>query len=136
MIACLLTLSCPCTTFPRQICKLNYRRSCELGFGRVQGDQSSNDGNTHSTASAGLSRSDGSSDGGANQKAALTVRLIDFGRALSTCSALSPTDAIFPPVPVLFGVQATHDSIPYATHKLRKAQREISAACSFLIAQR
>jgi hypothetical protein len=40
----------------------------------------------HSTASASLSSGDEGSDGGGNQEDELTVRLIDFGRALSTCN--------------------------------------------------
>jgi hypothetical protein len=55
-----------------------------FGPGGAQGDQSGDDGNTHSTASASLSSSDESSDGGGNQEGELTVQLIDFGRALST----------------------------------------------------
>jgi hypothetical protein len=49
-----------------------------------QGNQSGDDGITHSAASARLSSSDESSERADSPEDELTVRLIDFGRALST----------------------------------------------------
>jgi hypothetical protein len=53
-----------------------------FGPGRSQGNQSKGDDDTHSTASASISSG---SEGCDNEEDELTVRLIDFGRALCTC---------------------------------------------------